>query len=135
MARSDNVVSHYKIGILLSAVAAGYIVWGIVASPSKRLRQLTQSSSNQSNNESPTKSPLFGEELPRTDHAPFRYYAKNRDRIDDEGRVQKAPRAGVRVWSEEWRSLVVPVLVLVVALFWVFITMAKPRGLTFVVHW
>lgn len=103
MARSDHAMSRYEIGVWLSAVAAGYIVWGIVASPPKSLSQHTKSS-------------FFGEELPRTDDARFCNYAWNRYRIDDAGRVQKASYAGVRVWSDEWRSLVVPVLVLDAAL-------------------
>lgn len=116
MARGDHGMSRYEIGIWLSAVAAGYVVWGIVASPPKSLRKQTQTSSKQSNCKSPPKSALFGEVLPRTNEALFSLYAKKRHRIDKETRVQKAPRAGARVWFDERRILVVPVAVLVAAL-------------------
>lgn len=107
---------HYEIGIWLIAVAAGYIVWGIVVSPPKSLSKHTSRSSKPCNEESPPESALFGEELPRTDDALFCAYAKKRGRINTDGRVQRASSAGGRPWSDEWRSLVVPVLVLVAAL-------------------
>lgn len=117
MARSDHGMSHYEVGIWLSAVAAGYIVWGLVASPPKILRQQTQTSSKESNRESPLKSALFGEKLPRTNEALFVKYAEKWDRIDKKtGRVKKDSRGGLRIWSDEWRSLVVPAVVLVAAL-------------------
>lgn len=94
MARSDPAMSDYKIGVWLGAVVAGYVVWGIVANP---------------------ESGLFGQKLPRTNETDFEQYAKDRDRINEQGQVKKDSRAGVRVWSKEW-SLVVPVGVLVAAL-------------------
>ena len=99
MARNDDKISRYEIGIWLSAVAAGYVVWAILASPPKSVRRLA------------------GELLPKTYHARIIQYAMKRNRVDfATGRVIEAPRAVLRVWSDEWRSLVVPVLVLDAAL-------------------
>lgn len=96
MARRDYWISPTRISILLCAVAFAYLLWGIVAS---------------------LETPFFGGKLPRTNKGEFGEYAKKRGRIDEQTqRVKKVSRAAFRVWTEEWRTLVVPLLVLLAAL-------------------
>ena len=98
MTRKYNGPSPAEIGVWLLAVAVGYMLWAIFASSRKRA--------------------LFGDELPRTDDALLVKYAKKRHRVDGQTDPVRKPEfaaPGLRLWAEEWSSLVVPVLVLVVA--------------------
>jgi hypothetical protein len=108
MSRQVNGMPPDKIYTWLSIIAAAYIVWGIIVSPPESLRKRIKKRR--------IRRALFGEELPRTDHRRFRKYARKWRRVDPTGTLQKATRGGFQVWCDEWRSLVVPVSVLVAAL-------------------
>lgn len=122
ISRGDRTTSPNTIGIWLGAVAAVYLVWAIITNPPKRLRKKINKASPPNEGRNPIKKvryvhALFGEDLPRTDHRRFRNYARKWHGIDKSGKLQRSSRSGFRVWSEEWRSLVVPVAVLVAALY------------------
>jgi hypothetical protein len=108
MSRRVNGMPPDKIYIWLSITAAAYVLWGIITSPPKSLRKRIKKRR--------IRRALFGEELPRTDRRRFRKYARKWYRIDPTGMLQETTRGGFQIWSSEWRSLVVPVSVLVAAL-------------------
>lgn len=108
MSRSVKEIRAREVGLWLSSVAAGYLIWAIIVNPPKSVRDQTNSSR--------VLRTLFGMGLPRTDHARFLTYAMKWHGVDGMNTLLKATRGSFRVWFDEWRSLAVPVLVLVAAL-------------------
>jgi len=105
--------------LLLSGVPAAYLLWALLASPPRVARSIphadTPGGSGFEVGNSRALCPLFGRDLPRTDKIEFISYAKEWNRIN-EGPVAKATYGDLRVWSREWRLLVVPLFLLAVAI-------------------
>jgi hypothetical protein len=92
----------------LSAVAAGYFVWAILASPPRALgRRVSKSRVLRA---------VFTVPLPRTDESEFIGYVKNWNRVNENGTVASNNYGDLRVWFGEWRILAIPLSVLVSAL-------------------